>query len=168
MTSTKSSLDYPTGVIIFKFLARRVNASIDLMKRMPSMVEVMTPMPHTVEAEGSLADAIRIMYAQGFRHLPVTSAGKLIGILSDRDCKLAVAVCKGKIEESELRVDDVCVLDPYVVKPEDKLDTVVEYMFERHIGSALVSSGNKVVGIFTSTDACRVLFDTLKVQYPDA
>ena len=40
-------------------------------------------------------------------------------------------------------------------------------MAERHIGSALVTRGGKLVGIFTTTDACRALARVLHEQHPD-
>jgi CBS domain-containing protein len=39
-------------------------------------------------------------------------------------------------------------------------------MAERRIGSAIVVKGDKLVGIFTVTDACRALADVLKI--PDS
>jgi CBS domain-containing protein len=42
------------------------------------------------------------------------------------------------------------------------LDHVVEEMAERRIGSALVTHHGTLAGIFTVTDACRVLAEILK------
>jgi CBS domain-containing protein len=39
-------------------------------------------------------------------------------------------------------------------------------MAERHLGSALVTRGGKLVGIFTTTDACRALARLLREQHP--
>ena len=38
-------------------------------------------------------------------------------------------------------------------------------MAGRHIGSALVVKGEKLAGIFTMTDACRVLADLLRARF---
>ena len=44
------------------------------------------------------------------------------------------------------------------------LDQVVTEMAERRIGSALITHHDKLVGIFTVTDACRVLAEILRSQ----
>jgi CBS domain-containing protein len=46
---------------------------------------IMTADPRTVGAEQGLSDAIAILEAGGFRHLPVLLAGRPVGLLSIRD-----------------------------------------------------------------------------------
>ncbi|MBX7143343.1 MAG: CBS domain-containing protein [Oligoflexia bacterium] len=138
------------------------------MRPMPSVLDAMTPFPYTVDSAESLTTAVNIMYSRNIRHLPVLEGGRLAGILSDRDVKLAMAVGKGVASKSELKVADVCVTDPYVVPHTEKLNVVAQHMAEQHIGSALVTRDNKLVGIFTANDACRKLAELLKIHYPDA
>ena len=135
---------------------------------MPDISDVMTPVPHFVSSVTSLADAVKIMYAAGIRHLPVVDAGKIMGVLSDRDAKLAKAVSSARLKDVELTVGDACVLDPYIVSPTAKLDNVLLHMVTNHIGSVLVARDGRLVGIFTSTDACKRLHELLKIQCPDA
>jgi CBS domain-containing protein len=45
----------------------------------------MTRHPETVEASESTAHAASLMIHGGFRHLPVTDGGSVIGIISIRD-----------------------------------------------------------------------------------
>ncbi|EAQ04352.1 CBS [Pseudooceanicola batsensis HTCC2597] len=47
--------------------------------------EVMTPEPLTISAQGTLATAMGKMLDGGFRHLPVTRANEVVGMLSMRD-----------------------------------------------------------------------------------
>jgi acetoin utilization protein AcuB len=96
------------------------------------------------------------------RHLPVQEGGKLVGILTDRDLKLATSFG----DPNELKVEDVMSLDPYTVRPEASLDAVVIEMAEHKYGSAIVQQANgKVVGIFTAVDALRVLAEQLEAFY---
>ncbi|WP_029009540.1 CBS domain-containing protein [Azospirillum halopraeferens] len=46
---------------------------------------VMTPCPITVDVDTSMRDALRRMFLNGLRHLPVVHGGKVVGILSMRD-----------------------------------------------------------------------------------
>ena len=53
--------------------------------------DVMTKKPATIGHNATLKQALELMERIGCRHLPVMSTdGHLIGILSDRDCRLAL------------------------------------------------------------------------------
>ena len=49
------------------------------------LAEVMTRDPKTIHPDKPFADALRIMYDGGFRHVPVVEDGRPIGIISARD-----------------------------------------------------------------------------------
>ena len=117
--------------------------------------EVMTPSPHPIGLDQPIQLAKKQMYQHSIRHLPVLEAGKCIGILSDRDIKLAYAVDHEKAET--LAVQDVCATDVYEVAPDTTLVTVAKKMSDEKIGSAIIVEHGKVVGIFTTTDACKVI-----------
>lgn len=135
------------------------------MKQMPMIQKYMTAMPHTIGADISAKTALVMMREHRIRHLPVQHAGKLVGILTDRDLKLACS-----FEGSEnLNVEDVMTLDPYHVAPDAPLARVVSEMAEHKYGCAIVQQDNgKVVGIFTAADGLRVLAETLGTFYRPA
>jgi CBS domain-containing protein len=47
--------------------------------------EVMTRSPQTVHPDKSFADALHMMHAGGFRHVPVVEDGRPIGVVTARD-----------------------------------------------------------------------------------
>jgi CBS domain-containing protein len=49
------------------------------------VTKVMTPRPQCVGPDMKVADAVLIMIERGFRHLPVVSDGKILGVFSARD-----------------------------------------------------------------------------------
>ncbi len=49
------------------------------------VADVMTPDPDTVDPDVEVVDAAAWMLAVGYRHLPVTDEGKLIGLVSMKD-----------------------------------------------------------------------------------
>ena len=85
----------------------------------------------------------------------------------DRDIKLALGPDLGSPPERELAVRDVFQPDSYVVDAGALLETVADTMAARHLGSALVTRADKLVGIFTATDACRALARVLRDRHPD-
>jgi acetoin utilization protein AcuB len=131
------------------------------------MGDVMTPFPYIVDAGESVEIARQIMQTKEIRHLPVVSEGQLVGMITDRDIKLAEVIARGRVKLPELKVEDVCVFDVYVVEHRERLDTVVLRMAERRLGSALVLKDGRLVGIFTVNDACRRLGELLQISFPD-
>jgi len=53
--------------------------------------DLMTVSPDTVEVDTDVADAVSWLNATGYRHLPVTREGKLVGVLSIKDLLWAVS-----------------------------------------------------------------------------
>lgn len=132
------------------------------MHSMPQVGDVMTRTPVVVEIDASVVTAQDLMVDHEIRHLPVVDAGKLVGVVSDRD----IAALENDAEASELTtrlsVRDICSLDHYSVAPDAPLDDVLMRMAELHIGSVVVTQAEKVVGVFTATDACRVFATHLR------
>jgi acetoin utilization protein AcuB len=132
------------------------------VKQIPQIQKFMTPMPHTIGKEIPLKAAIAMMREHRIRHLPVQDGGRLIGILTDRDVKLA----SGFIDAHNLKVEEVMTPDPYAARPEAPLNEVVSEMAEHKYGCVIVQQANgKVVGIFTDTDGMRVLGEMLAIHY---
>ena len=121
--------------------------------------DVMTPLPFTILHSETLEAAKHVMYEKGIRHLPVIDSDKVIGVLTDRDMKLAFGIGKGLLKASEILVEDACVFEPYSVTPDTPLKKVLENMLERHIGSALIVDGGLPAGIFTLHDAAKFLLE---------
>jgi CBS domain-containing protein len=136
------------------------------MKPNPQVLAFMTPFPYSIDIDEPVVHAHQTMRAHHFRHLPVTSAGKIVGVLTDRDIKLVLGPDFGYPREEELKVRDAYVEQPCIVSASTPVAVVARTMAEKHIGSAIVVKGNKLVGIFTVTDACRALADVLKI--PDS
>lgn len=125
---------------------------------------VMTPFPYAIEADAPLRQARQMMLEHDVHHLPVTRDGTLAGVLSDRDLKRALDPSLGLSPRDELLVDDVMIHDPYVVETTTVLSEVLTAMADAHIGSTLVVKDEKLVGIFTATDACRAFAEHLRAE----
>jgi len=129
---------------------------------MPMIDKYMTAMPHTINPDLPVKKALEMMREHRIRHVPVLSAGQLLGVVTDRDIKLASSF-QGS---TELTVNDVMTPDPYCVVPHSPLDQAVFEMAEHRYGCAIIRQENgKVVGVFTATDALRVLGDVLQSHF---
>jgi CBS domain-containing protein len=131
------------------------------MRRVPRVKSVMTPFPYSVSADATVAEAQALMASHHVRHLPVKKGTSLIGVVSERDVQLALDPLQGKGDPG-LRVRDVASLDLYVVDLSTPLDEVLAHMARLHVGCALVRKGTKLVGVFTTSDACRLFGEYLR------
>ena len=110
----------------------------------------MTLMPHTIDHDKTVGDAKAMMIKHSCHHLPVLSGGALIGIISETDLKRVE-----KLDQNlKFKVEHVMTEAPEVVKPTEDIFQVAMLMYQKKIGSVIVSgSEDHPWGIFTSTDA---------------
>lgn len=126
----------------------------------PRIRDVMTPAPHTIGVDQSLFRAREAMREHHVRHLPVLRAGRLVGVVTERDVALVEAL--ESLDEHEVLVEEAMTSDVYAVRPDQPLDAVVEYMARHKVGSCIVAEGDRVLGVFTSVDALRLLARALR------
>jgi len=64
--------------------------------------EVMTPNPICVPPETLVSDAVVVMLERGFRHLPIVSGNKILGVFSVRDAlprEIGTAISQAEFNE---------------------------------------------------------------------
>ena len=129
------------------------------MSRKHPIREYMTPRPVTVPARATLEEALELMDDHGLRHLPVEKDGCLAGVISDRDIARAFSE---PLPIGRHVVETAMTPEPYTVLPDSDLREVLEIMAANRMGSVVIQDvGKRVVGIFTTTDAIRVLSSLL-------
>lgn len=135
------------------------------MSNIPTVKTFMTAFPYSVDKDSTVREALEFMRRHKIRHLPVTEDGQLRGVVSDRDIKLMLGPDFAYPDAQELQVKDAMVEDAYVVDYSMPLDTVLRHMAEQRIGSTIVTRNGKLVGVFTSNDACRGFAEFLAARY---
>lgn len=127
--------------------------------------DVMTTNPQTIHPEDTLQTALARMEACGSRHLPVVNdAGDLVGIISDRDCRLALNSPTAlrytwQDEEVTSRTSVMAMMTPapITIEQDAPIHQAAEMMLTNHISALPVCEGEKLVGIVTSSDLLRQL-----------
>jgi len=64
---------------VFRVIARGLDPAVT------PLTAVMTSPLYTMEPDRRFGDALSLMYAKGFRHVPVIDQGKLVGMVSARN-----------------------------------------------------------------------------------
>lgn len=121
--------------------------------------DVMTPAPHTVGSDQKLSKAHKLMREHGLRHLPVLRAGRLVGVLSQRDLYFVEAISGVDVDIDT--VADAMSSDVYTSGPDENVRSVAWVMATKKYGCAVVLERGEVVGIFTVTDALLHLANAL-------
>lgn len=116
---------------------------------------LMTPQPVTIGRTESLATAHQLMREHSCRHLPVLEHGELVGVVTQRDLYLLETIA-GVDLRADI-VDEAMSNDAYAVPPDAPLEDVAASMAANRYGCAVVIERGRVIGIFTATDALRVL-----------
>jgi acetoin utilization protein AcuB len=119
----------------------------------------------TVDAEDSMQDAMNMMKKNNIRLLPVLRAGKLVGVVSDRDLKRASASDATTLEIHELlyllskiRVKEIMTKDPLTIPEDFTVEETAEVLLKNKIsGAPVVDRNGRVIGIITQSDLFRVL-----------
>ncbi len=122
----------------------------------------MTPCPRTIGASERLAAAHRFMRENAIRHLPVLERDELVGVVSQRDLYF-IETLKG-VDPEQVAVSEAMSPAPYVIDPEASVARVVREMAKHKYGCAVVADKGDVLGVFTTTDALRVLDEVLTEQ----
>ena len=126
--------------------------------------ELMTPDPDIVTPGTSLHTAIVMMNEGGYRHLPVMENGRLTGIITNRDLRLALdspLVNKDTADRIQLLQDhtvaECMTADPMTVTPHTPIYKVAEILSLNKIGALPVIEYDQLVGIITVSDLLRHL-----------
>ncbi len=128
------------------------------MAKLKHIKHYMTETPETIEHDLPLKDARQRMDELRAHHLPVVNNGDLVGMLSSRDVSLSESLA-GK-RYADMTVAQAMTLDPFTCGPEAHLDAVAREMHSNRYGSVVIVDRDhprQVLGIFTVTDALRVL-----------
>lgn len=130
--------------------------------------DVMTPNPTTIGPNESLYVALQKMATVG-RRLPVVANGELVGVITDRDLRLAMNsphVLREKWEDEYLLrqsiVEEFMTVNPVTVTPDMPVVEAADLILKGHFsGLPVVDEQNRVVGVVTVTDLIRTLAELL-------
>lgn len=121
----------------------------------------------TVGPETTLEDAYRFLLEKGIRHLPVVEGGRVVGIITDRDIRLATSHLNPKGPcPGCTRVEEVMTRGVVTAHPLDPVEEAARVMRERKIGSLPVLEDGTLVGIVTGIDLLDALLKLTGVTEP--
>ena len=122
--------------------------------------DLMSDALEVVSSDAPLHDVLTMMNRAGYRHLPVVENNTLVGIITDRDVRLAVnspviaedADLKREAILDGVRVDDCMTRDPQCVSSDAPAHEVADLLALNKFGAMPVVDGGKLVGMISYVD----------------
>lgn len=146
----------PVGILTLKDVLSQVTlAGVPLDT---PIAEVMTQDPATLPADAPVADALVLMARRGIHHLPLTRAGKLAGVISEKDLFALRRLSVEGIVSALARADDPLQLPPLAQDIGDLAHHLLAQGMDAEHLTAVISSLNdrlaqRIIALETGADA---------------
>jgi acetoin utilization protein AcuB len=137
--------------------------------------EIMQTRLLTVTPKTTLPEAIKLVSQRRIRHLPVVEDGDLVGIVSDRDLKRAMASPATSLTTHELlylldrlTVGEIMTRTLITIGPMFPIEDAARLMVQERIGALPVTDGRALVGIVTETDVLELFVKAMGAGIPSS
>ena len=115
----------------------------------------------TLDENVSVKKAAEIMAQEGVSALIATSEGRAIGILAERDT-LKRIVAEGK-NSRKMKVKEIMSSPLVTIEPRTDLEEAAHVMFEKKIKNLSVIHDNRLIGLISLSDICKLQPEILKM-----
>lgn len=128
--------------------------------------EVMHSKPLTGSSTMTLEAAYALMRERSIRHLPVLDGGRVVGIVTDRDLRLATSRLSERPFAPGATLAEVMNRPVHTAHPMDPVESAARTMRELKIGCLPVVDGDELVGIVTGIDLLDALLRLTGAHHP--
>lgn len=119
--------------------------------------DYMTSNPHVIPTDAFLSHTQNMMHKHHIHHVPVVDhAGRLVGIISDRDVRSAVGYDEAR--GAKLRVSEVMTPDPVTISAKSTLDEALTVFSTHRFGALPVVRFKELTGMLSRSDLLRAFY----------
>ncbi|MEM0192672.1 MAG: CBS domain-containing protein [Candidatus Korarchaeum sp.] len=112
--------------------------------------------PITVDKDEPVGKALELMERNRITHLPVTSADRLVGVLSTRDLMEGLGSSRfERIPARRIYVSALMSEPPITIEPEVSASEAIKLMLDKGIGALPILNNGKLTGLITEVDFIR-------------
>ena len=123
------------------------------MKTLKQLLDAKGREVYTISPEASVLDALRLMAEKSVGALIVTEAGRIAGVISERDYARKV-ILHGK-SSHELPVRDIMTSKVITVDPRQTVEECMALMTEKRIRHLPVTEGERLIGVLSIGDLVK-------------
>jgi CBS domain-containing protein len=132
------------------------------MRTVRHLLEAKTPEVFAIAPQAPVLDAIRLMAEKRIGALLVMDAGKLAGIVSERDYARKI-VLQGR-SSKDTPVRDIMTSDVVSVSQHDSLDHCMQLVTDRRIRHLPVLDGDSVLGVISIGDLVKAVIEDQQLE----
>ena len=114
----------------------------------------------SVSPDASVLEALKLMSLRNLGAVLVLADGKLVGILSERDCVRRLEL-HGRTAH-DTKVKDIMTSKVFFVEGSQMLDECVAIMIDKNIRHLPVYENSEFIGVISARDALREMVDYQK------
>ncbi len=120
--------------------------------------DLMITNPNTVHPDAPLSQVLQLMRDVGCRHIPVLENGILVGIISERDIRLAVKAPVFDLDQVRgdqirgMAAGEIMAADPITANLDSTLQQAARWLNSNEISALPVVENGVLVGIVTVYD----------------
>lgn len=128
--------------------------------KVSDILQKKTAVIFSVTGNATVYDALKILGEKNIGALLVIEEDKLVGILSERDYARKI-ILKGKTSH-DTPVNEIMTENPFTVQPDDKIETCMSIMSDKHIRHLPVVKDGTVLGMISIGDVVTAIIQSQK------
>lgn len=132
------------------------------MRSVRQVLQAKTPEIHSIGPDAPVLDAIRTMAEHGVGALLVMDAGRLVGMVSERDYARKIVLQGRSSRDTPVRAvmsEQVVTVDPF-----DTVDDCMRTVTERRVRHLPVVQDGQVVGVVSIGDLVKAVIEDQQVE----
>ena len=132
------------------------------MRRVRHLLEAKAPEVFAIGPDAAVIDAIRLMAEKGIGAVVVMQAGRLAGILSERDYARKI-VLQGR-SSRDTPVRDIMTANVVTVRLDDSVDHCMQLVTDKRIRHLPVLERDAVLGVVSIGDLVRAVIEDQQLE----
>jgi len=123
----------------------------------------MTANPVVLTPNEDVKDAFNLLVEKGVRQAPVVDKGELVGIVTDRDLRMAMVQ---NLKMNNLTVDIIMTKDPVTITEDSKLTEASKLIsIGKFNAIPVIEESGELKGIISTTDILKCFLEVMENNY---
>lgn len=132
------------------------------MRNVRQLLESKPAEVHSIGPDAPVIEALRLMAEKGIGAVLVLEAGKLAGILSERDYARKIALLGRSSADTPVR--DIMTAELHTVAPDDSVEHCMQVVTEGRIRHLPVLARGELVGLVSIGDLVKAMIEEQQIE----